>query len=168
MLCFDTLHDALAHLQARNLGLEGAKNGTEKTAEPPAADGRKNTEPLVFLHPGTYAEASVLINFPAVVIGAGPGTAKELAASVLLEGRTETTVKIREGAGRAYLGYLSVRFAPESTNAAPHHSHYAVEVAEEEVPPHRPLLEGREDGQGEHRRSISTHFPTLHWLEWAA
>jgi len=61
------------------------------------------------------------------IIGAAGG--KLVADRVVLETDRETVVMFVEGAQQAYLGYVTLKFSPDSAaSSAPHHKHYCLEI----------------------------------------
>ncbi|RUS84954.1 hypothetical protein EGW08_007265, partial [Elysia chlorotica] len=87
--------------------------------------------PLIFIHSGVYHGDFLLIDSPVSLIGAAPGNVMD---HVIIEKETESTIMFVEGAKRAYLGYVTLKFSPESTSTVPHHRHYALEIAENTQP----------------------------------
>ena len=49
---------------------------------------------------------------------------------VIIERQSESTIMFVEGAREAYLGHVTLKFAPDITSSVPHHKHYALEVTE--------------------------------------
>lgn len=70
----------------------------------------------------------VVVDKNVELIGAGPGN---IAENVVLETDRESTVVFMEGAVNAYLGFVTLRFAPDiGASTASHHKHYCLEVRE--------------------------------------
>nr|KAI8741402.1 F-box only protein 11-like isoform X1 [Biomphalaria glabrata] len=86
---------------------------------------------LIFIHSGTYHGEFLLIDSPVSMIGAASGNVMD---NVIIERETESTIMFVEGCRRAYLGYVTLKFSPDSTSTVPHHRHYALEVAENTQP----------------------------------
>ncbi|XP_065226353.1 F-box only protein 11 isoform X2 [Planococcus citri] len=87
--------------------------------------------PRVFIHAGKYKGEFLVIDSSVALIGASSGNVAE---NVILERESETTIMFVEGAKHAYLGYMTVKFSPDVTSAAPHHKHYCLEVGEHAYP----------------------------------
>ncbi|XP_066953207.1 F-box only protein 11 isoform X1 [Macrobrachium rosenbergii] len=84
--------------------------------------------PLVLIHSGVYCGELIVIETNIAFIGAAPGNVAE---NVILERECESTVMFMEGAQRAYLGYVTIKFSPPScTDTMQHHKHYALEIQE--------------------------------------
>ena len=99
--CFDTIQGAL----------NAASDGT-----------------VIFVHAHKYNNEVVVVDKNVELIGAGPGNVAE---SVVLETDRESTVVFMEGAVNAYVGYVTLRFAPDiGASTASHHKHYCLEVRE--------------------------------------
>ncbi|XP_041353360.1 F-box only protein 11-like [Gigantopelta aegis] len=84
-------------------------------------------DPIIFVHSGLYQGEFLLIDIDVSIIGAAPG---KVIDHVFIERESESTVMFVEGARKAYLGYISLRFMPDITSSVPHHRHYALEIAE--------------------------------------
>ncbi|CAL8099801.1 unnamed protein product [Orchesella dallaii] len=83
---------------------------------------------LIFVHANKFVNEIVVVDKNVEIIGAAPGNVAE---SVVLETDRESTVVFMEGAVHAYLGYVTLRFAPDiGGSTASHHKHYCLEVRE--------------------------------------
>ncbi|CAG7654564.1 unnamed protein product [Allacma fusca] len=88
--------------------------------------------PIIFLHAGTYVGELLIIDNNAEIIGAAAGN---IAENVILESDRESTVVFVEGAQHSYLGYVTLKFAPDvGGSSAPHHKHYCLEVKDNSSP----------------------------------
>ncbi|KAK7086605.1 F-box only protein 11 [Halocaridina rubra] len=88
--------------------------------------------PLILIHSGVYCGELIVIETNIAFIGAAPGNVAE---NVILERECESTVIFMEGAQRAYLGYVTIKFSPPScTESMQHHKHYALEIQENSAP----------------------------------
>ena len=66
------------------------------------------------------------------MLGAAPGNVAE---NVVLETDRDSTVTFVAGAQHSYLGFITLRFAPDAgASNAPHHKHYCLEVRENSGP----------------------------------
>jgi hypothetical protein len=66
------------------------------------------------------------------MLGAAPGNVAE---NVVLETDRDSTVMFVEGAQHSYLGFVTLRFAPDvGASSAPHHKHYCLEVKDNSGP----------------------------------
>ncbi|XP_015784789.1 F-box only protein 11-like [Tetranychus urticae] len=61
------------------------------------------------------------------MIGAAPGNVAE---NVILEKNSDSTITFIEGSRRAYLGYVTLKFTPDTTSCVPNHKHYCLEITE--------------------------------------
>ncbi|CAL1527772.1 unnamed protein product [Lymnaea stagnalis] len=95
------------------------------------ADTEELEDALIFMHSGVYHGEFLLIDSPVSLIGAAPGNVMD---HVVIERETESTIMFVEGCKKAYLGYVTLKFSPDSTSTVPHHRHYALEVAENTQP----------------------------------
>ncbi|XP_055949102.1 F-box only protein 11-like isoform X1 [Argiope bruennichi] len=87
--------------------------------------------PLIFIHAGAYKGEFLIIDTNVAIIGAAPGNVAE---NVSLERDSESTITFVEGAKEAYLGYITLKFAPDVSSSVPHHKHYCLEVGENCTP----------------------------------
>ncbi|XP_041467985.1 F-box only protein 11-like isoform X1 [Lytechinus variegatus] len=84
-----------------------------------------NEYTLILVHEGVYTGEWLYIDTPVCILGAAPG---HIPDSVIVENSKESTFRFIEGCEDAYLGYISIRFNPESNSNQPHHKHSCVEV----------------------------------------
>lgn len=92
-------------------------------------DSDKQT-PLVFIHTGTYRPDFLVIDCNIAMIGAASGN---IANNVIIEKESETTVSFIEGAKRAFLGYVTLKFSPNEVSSGSSHlhsKHYCLEVGD--------------------------------------
>ncbi|KAL5009208.1 hypothetical protein ScPMuIL_014789 [Solemya velum] len=104
LMCFDTIEQAYNHVDTNEI-----------------------ENPVIFVHSGVYHGEFLLIDTNVAIIGAGPGNVID---HVFIERESESTVMFVEGAKESYLGYVTLKFAPDITSSVPHHKHYALEVTE--------------------------------------
>ncbi|XP_015785252.1 F-box only protein 11 [Tetranychus urticae] len=83
--------------------------------------------PLIFIHSGKYKPEGLFIDSSIAMIGAAPGNVAE---NVILEKNSDSTITFIEGSRRAYLGYVTLKFTPDTTSCVPHHKHYCLEITE--------------------------------------
>lgn len=67
--------------------------------------------PLILIHSGNYKNEFLVVDSPVHMLGCGPGW--NPAETVVLERDTESTITFVEGSRGSYLGYVTLRFAPE-------------------------------------------------------
>ncbi|XP_077549393.1 uncharacterized protein LOC144162643 [Haemaphysalis longicornis] len=70
---------------------------------------RAMSQPVIFVHAGTYQEELITVNSSVALIGAAPGNVAE---KVVIQRGKGSTVTFVEGARAAYLGYLTLNFMP--------------------------------------------------------
>ncbi|RWS26648.1 F-box only protein 11-like protein [Leptotrombidium deliense] len=87
----------------------------------------KDRTPLIFIHSGMYKPEYLIIDSNVALIGAASGNVAE---SVILDKEMESTITFVEGAKRAYLGYVTLKFSPDVTSSVPHHKHYCLEITD--------------------------------------
>jgi F-box protein 11 len=85
--------------------------------------------PLILIHSGIYQREFLVIDSNVTLLGAAPGHVSD---HVIVERQSESTITFCEGAKESYLGYVTLKFSPDSNNASPgaHHKHYALEITE--------------------------------------
>ncbi|XP_022668659.1 F-box only protein 11-like isoform X2 [Varroa destructor] len=88
--------------------------------------------PLILIHSGNYKNEFLVVDSPVHMLGCGPGW--NPAETVVLERDTESTITFVEGSRGSYLGYVTLRFAPEVCSNVPHHKHYCLEINENSAP----------------------------------
>ncbi|KAI1302325.1 F-box only protein 11 [Halotydeus destructor] len=106
--------------------IEQAFNCSENEQEEMEGEERDRT-PLVFIHAGSYKPEYLVIDSNIILVGAAPGNVAE---NVVLEKENESTITFVDGAKRAYLGYVTLKFSPDVTSSVPHHKHYCLEITE--------------------------------------
>jgi F-box protein 11 len=84
--------------------------------------------PLIFVHANKYVGESLVIDNNAEIIGAAPGNISD---NVLFDTDRDSTVVFVEGAVNSYLGYVTIKFSPDSgaSNVA-HQRHYCLDIKE--------------------------------------
>ncbi|RWS04399.1 hypothetical protein B4U79_05437, partial [Dinothrombium tinctorium] len=107
--------------------IEQAFNYSDGESESNDDSDEKDRTPLIFIHSGIYKPEYLLIDSNVALIGSAPGNVAE---SVVLEKETESTITFVEGAKRAYLGYVTLKFTPDVTSSVPHHKHYCLEITD--------------------------------------
>ncbi|XP_029642703.1 F-box only protein 11-like [Octopus sinensis] len=84
-----------------------------------------SSKPLIFVHSGVYEGEYLAVDSNISVVGAAPGNVID---HVIIEREAKSTVVFSEGAKEAYIGYITIKFSPDSSSSVPHHKHYALEV----------------------------------------
>lgn len=85
----------------------------------------QHATPLILVHSGVYRRHYLVLEWNVQLVGAAPGSVSE---HVILERESESTLTFVEGARRAYVGYMTLRFSPDTKSTVPHHKHYSLEV----------------------------------------
>uniref|UniRef100_T1L5X7 Uncharacterized protein n=1 Tax=Tetranychus urticae TaxID=32264 RepID=T1L5X7_TETUR len=78
--------------------------------------------PLIFIHSGKYKPEGLFIDSSIAMIGAG--------MFIYHKKNSDSTITFIEGSRRAYLGYVTLKFTPDTTSCVPHHKHYCLEITE--------------------------------------
>lgn len=88
--------------------------------------------PLILIHSGVHKSDSLIVNSNIRMIGAAPGNVAE---NVILEKESESTITFVDGAKKAYLGYVTLKFSPEvCNNSNIHQKHYCLEITDNSSP----------------------------------